>query len=101
MVNNSSFSLAQTCASIVIALNLSLPAQPVYAAEYVPYKLHMKRKNPEKPIRKSAIMAKVRKKWPGRVLHIAPDTSGGQDCHIVKAIGDDGEFRIIRVACNN
>lgn len=85
----------------MVALSFSLPVQLAHANEYVPYKLPMKRTAPDKPIRKSAIMGKVRAKWPGRVLHIAPDTSGGPDCHVVKAIGDDGEFRIVRVACNH
>lgn len=71
-----------------------------YAEDYVAYKMDMKRSQPDERIRKSSIMKKVRDKWPGRILHISSDSTRGEDCHIVKSMGDDGEFRIIDVACD-
>ncbi len=71
-----------------------------YAGDYVAYKMDMKRSVPGEPIRKSSILKKVRNKWPGRILHISSDSTRGPDCHIVKSMGEDGEFRVIDVACN-
>nr|CAA6820823.1 MAG: Unknown protein [uncultured Thiotrichaceae bacterium] len=79
----------------------ALASHTVYAESYVPYKLEMQRSEPGEPIRKSSVMKRVRDKWPGRILHISSDSDGGDDCHTVKSMGDDGEFRIIRVACPN
>ena len=64
-----------------------------------PYKVEMKRINPSKPIRQSSIMSKVRKKFPGRILSIRKNPTGGPDCHIIKSVSKDGEFRVIHVAC--
>ncbi|MEZ5447647.1 MAG: hypothetical protein R3E89_00985 [Thiolinea sp.] len=66
---------------------------------YTPYKIKMERIDPNREIRKSAIMSRVRELYPGRILSIREHTEGGPDCHIVKSMGDDGEFRIIHVAC--
>jgi len=74
---------------------------PVVMAETaVPYKIDMQRDQPDSPLRKSTIMAHVKKEYPGRILSILPDTDNGPDCHIVKLMGEDGEFRIIHVACD-
>ena len=71
-----------------------------HAAGFTPYKVDMSRSDPKKPIRKSAILSKIREKFPGRILSIREDQSGGKDCHIVKSMGNDGELRIIEVACD-
>lgn len=70
-------------------------------ASSVPYKVSMTRENPTSPLRKSTIMAKVKQLYPGRVLSIMEDKTRGDDCHIVKLMGADGEFRIIHVACTD
>ena len=72
---------------------------PVYGNGFTPYKVEMSRIDPKKPIRKSAIMSTIREKFPGRILSIRENREGGPDCHIVKSMGEDGEFRIIHVAC--
>lgn len=77
-----------------------LIAAPLSADSYTPYKVDMSRTEPGKEIRKSAIMTKVRELYPGRILSIRENRDGGPDCHIVKSMGEDGEFRIIHVACN-
>ena len=99
MVKPNILTWAGALAPVVTSLILLAPV--VHAEEYKPYKLNMTRTEPNKPIRKSSIMDRVRKEWPGQILHIRSDRSGGDDCHIVKSMGDDGEFRIIRVACSN
>lgn len=76
-------------------------SSPVFADGFAPYRIHMDRENPAKAIRKSAIMTEVRNTYPGDILYIGKDQSGGDDCHVVKSMGKDGEFRIIRVACSN
>ncbi|CAA6815743.1 MAG: Unknown protein [uncultured Thiotrichaceae bacterium] len=86
---------------LATAIGTAFSPHTSYAEEYVPYKIDMKRSKPEEPIRKSSIMKKVRDKWPGRILHISSDGSGGPDCHTVKSMGLDGEFRIIRVSCRD
>lgn len=85
---------------LLVVMAAAFSPHTSYAEEYVPYKLDMKRTKPGEPIRKSSIMKKVRDKWPGRILHISSDSTRGDDCHIVKSMGDDGEFRLIDVACN-
>lgn len=99
MVKPNTLTLAGTLLAVTMSLFFSAPV--VHADEYKPYKLSMTRIEPNKPLRKSAIMAEVRKEWPGQILHIRSDRTGGEDCHIVKSMGDDGEFRIIRVACSD
>ena len=81
-------------------LLFGLSAHPSYANGFTPYKVEMSRIDPQKPIRKSTILSNIREKFPGRILSIREDRSGGKDCHIVKSMGDDGELRIIEVACN-
>ena len=76
---------------------LTMPAS--HAVGFTPYKISMSRTKPDKPIRKSEIMSFVRETYPGQILSIREDTKGGSDCHIVKSMGDDGELRIIEVAC--
>lgn len=71
-----------------------------FANGFTPYKVKMSRINPDKPIRKSAILDNIREKFPGRILSIRENRSGGPDCHKVRSMGDDGELRIIEVACN-
>ena len=91
------------CASKYLFVSLLLfgfSTQSSYANGFTPYKVDMSRIDPKKPIRKSAILSKIRGKFPGRILSIREDRSGGKDCHIVKSMGDDGELRIIEVACN-
>lgn len=85
---------------IASVLSCGLSAGQAFANGYTPYKVHMSRIDPNKPIRKSAIMSKIREKFPGRILSIRENRDGGPDCHIVKSMGEDGEFRIIHVACN-
>lgn len=99
MVNFSYMTWARKC--LLIAALLIFSVQGIQAAEFQPYKISLTRTEADKPIRKSAIMAAVRNRWPGQILHIRSDTDGGQDCHIVKSMGDDGEFRIIHVSCND
>lgn len=89
------------CLSICYFLIVAASSMPVVMAETaVPYKISMERDQPNSPLRKSTIMAHVKKEFPGRVLSIFPDTDNGPDCHIVKLMGEDGEFRIIHVACD-
>lgn len=88
------------CALFTLAVaTTSIPI--VSAAEtHVPYKIDMSRTSPDQPIRKSTIMGKVKDTYAGRILSIEPYPDRGADCHIVKQMGDNGEFRIIHVACN-
>ncbi|HPE62021.1 MAG: hypothetical protein KDI44_08445 [Thiothrix sp.] len=46
-------------------------------------------------------MAEVNSQFPGRLLSIRRYPAGGEDCHTVHSMGDDGELRIIMVACTN
>ncbi|PID48746.1 MAG: hypothetical protein CR991_10105 [Proteobacteria bacterium] len=85
---------------LLLCVTTYLTSAVAVAESYVPYKIKMERKDPNRPLRKSTIMAKVKKKYPGRILYIAENAAGGPDCHIVKLMGNDGEFRIIHVACN-
>lgn len=85
---------------LVPLLLFGLNTHSAYAAGFTPYKVDMSRIDPQKPIRKSAILSNIREKFPGRILSIREDRSGGPDCHVVKSMGDDGELRIIEVACN-
>jgi hypothetical protein len=91
--------LTATCSLVALSLVLSVPA--ANATEYEPYKIPLGRDDSGKPVRKSSVMAEVNRRWPGQILHIRSDSSGGPDCHIVKSMGNDGEFRIIRVACRD
>ncbi|HPY40626.1 MAG TPA: hypothetical protein PLM98_08920 [Thiolinea sp.] len=61
----------------------------------------MSRTQPDQPLRKSTIMGTVKDKFAGRILAIEAQPERGPDCHVVKLMGDDGEFRIIHVACND
>ncbi len=88
------------CCAYTLAVTAAIGTTSVVSAEtHVPYKIDMSRAQPDDPLRKSTIMGKVKDTYPGRILSIEPQTSGGPDCHIVKSMGDDGEFRIIHVAC--
>lgn len=89
-------------AGLLAALSLSygLITVQASAAGFTPYKISMSRITPDKPIRKSEIMSHVRKTYPGQILSIRENSEGGDDCHIVKSMGDDGELRIIEVACS-
>ncbi|MFI0400730.1 MAG: hypothetical protein ACH34X_16705 [Thiolinea sp.] len=46
-------------------------------------------------------MGRVKDLYAGRILSIEAQQDRGADCHVVKLMGDDGEFRIIHVACND
>ncbi len=72
-----------------------------YAEITTPYKISISRTNPKEPVRKSEIMAEVNSQFPGRLLSIRRYPAGGEDCHTVHSMGDDGELRIIMVACTN
>ena len=85
-------------ASVVIS-SLLLSGPVIANSGYETYKVEMSRIDPNKPIRKSAIMSTIKEKFPGRILSIRENRDGGDDCHIVKSMGEDGEFRIIHVAC--
>lgn len=73
----------------------------IAAASGSPYKYEMKRVKPDSPLRKSTIMAYIKKKHNGRILSIVHNSDNGPDCHILKLMGEDGEYRIIHVACNS
>lgn len=88
--------------TLAVALAISASAYPsmsMAADNFKPYKISMKRTNPAKPLPKSEIIAKVKSKHDGRVLSIRDEPRGGEDCHIVNQMGEDGELRIIHVAC--
>lgn len=87
------------CATL-LALTTSLVATTSFAETHIPYKIQMSRTQPDQPIRKSTIMGRVKDEFKGRILSIEAQPERGADCHIVKLMGDDGEFRIIHVACN-
>lgn len=101
MPNSHKTRLSSVLLTLISASYLALIApQTAHAAEdSVPYKVSMKRTDPNNPLRKSTIMAKVKELYPGRILSIVENNTGGPDCHIVKMMGDDGEFRIVHVAC--
>lgn len=86
--------------AIFLASTLSI-ASNAYAEITTPYKIPISRSNPKEPIRKSEIMAEVNSQFPGRLLSIRRYPAGGEDCHTVHSMGDDGELRIIMVACTN
>jgi hypothetical protein len=86
------------CVSL-LALTTSLATTVSSAETHVPYKIQMSRTQPDQPLRKSTIMGRVKDLYPGRILSIEPQTERGDDCHVVKLMGDDGEFRIIHVSC--
>jgi hypothetical protein len=86
------------CVSL-LALTTSLATTVSSAETHVPYKIQMSRTQPDQPLRKSTIMGRVKDLYPGRILSIEPQTDRGDDCHVVKLMGDDGEFRIIHVSC--
>lgn len=88
------------CATL-LALTTSITTTVSFAETHVPYKIQMSRTQPDQPLRKSTIMGRVKDQFNGRILSIEPQTDRGQDCHVVKLMGDDGEFRIIHVACND
>lgn len=83
-----------------VILSSILSPFSVMAQEATPYKIDMERESPDDPIRKSTIMAKVKDVYPGKIYYIREDKTKGVDCHIVKSMGNDGEFRIIHVACD-
>ncbi|HMT92457.1 hypothetical protein [uncultured Thiothrix sp.] len=85
--------------AVFLALSTSLAPTISIAETHVPYKIQMTRTQPDQPLRKSTIMGKVKDMYPGRILSIEPQSDRGPDCHVVKLMGDDGEFRIIHVAC--
>lgn len=82
-----------------LALTTLATTTASFAETHVPYKIHMSRTQPDQPLRKSTIMGRVKDEFAGRILSIEPQTDRGPDCHVVKLMGDDGEFRIIHVAC--
>jgi hypothetical protein len=82
-----------------LALTTSLATTASFAEPHVPYKIQMSRIQPDQPLRKSTIMGRVKDEFAGRILSIEPQTDRGPDCHVVKLMGDDGEFRIIHVSC--
>ena len=84
---------------LALVLLSGFNVQASFANGFTPYKVDMNRIDPDKPIRKSAILKNIRNKFPGRILSIKEDSSGGPDCHVVKSMGNDGELRIIEVAC--
>lgn len=86
------------CATL-LALVTSIATTASFAEPHVPYKIQMNRTQPDQPLRKSTIMGKVKDMYPGRILSIEPQSDRGPDCHVVKLMGDDGEFRIIHVSC--
>ena len=83
--------------ALIVAFSVSTPVAMAETA--VPYEIEIERKKPNEPLRKSTIMTKVKEVYPGKVVSILPDNEHGEDCHIVKSMGEDGEFRIIHVAC--
>ncbi|MFZ1386232.1 MAG: hypothetical protein WBP46_01090 [Thiolinea sp.] len=83
-----------------LALASSLATVTAYAETHVPYKIQMTRTQPDQPLRKSTIMGRVKDLYAGRILSIEAQEDRGPDCHVVKLMGDDGEFRIIHVSCN-
>ena len=85
----------------LLALTSSLVAVTAHAETHVPYKIQMSRSQPDEPLRKSTIMGRVKDLYAGRILSIEAQPDRGADCHVVKLMGDDGEFRIIHVACND
>lgn len=89
------------CATLLALATTSFVTTTVFAEPHVPYKIQMSRTKPDQPLRKSTIMGRVKDQFDGRILSIEPQTDRGQDCHVVKLMGDDGEFRIIHVACND
>lgn len=86
------------CATL-LALTTSLATTATFAETHVPYKIQMSRTQPDQPLRKSTIMGRVKDEFKGRILSIESQPDRGDDCHVVKLMGDDGEFRIIHVAC--
>lgn len=89
---------------LLVSAALSVSTSQALAAgdgSSIPYKVSMTRENPSSPLRKSTIMAHVKQLYPGRILSIMEDKTRGDDCHIVKLMGKDGEFRIIHVACTS
>lgn len=91
-------SIIRWCATL-LALTTSLATTASFAEAHVPYKIQMSRTQPDEPIRKSTIMGRVKDEFKGRILSIEAQPDRGDDCHVVKLMGDDGEFRIIHVAC--
>lgn len=86
---------------LIIAVASLLSVSPAIHAADTPYKIAMKRSDPDKPLTRDEVLSAVETRYKGRIMSLqAKPSSSAPDCHIVRMMSLTGEYMTIGVACD-